>query len=125
MMRFVLPIALVLAGCAPVPDAPSGGQALARAVGPASGPAQECISIPPGEALTVLIGQTLGYGSGRTVWVNHVPAQCRLSSSFSTVIVERQSSRVCRGDRVRTIETGASLPGPLCVLGPFVPHAAL
>lgn len=123
-MKHVLALALLLAGCAPVPDASGSGQALARVVGPASGPAQNCISLPPGEGLTVLTGQALGYRSGRTVWVSHVPAQCRLSS-FSTVIVERQGSQVCRGDRVRTIETGASLAGPPCILGPFVPHAAM
>jgi hypothetical protein len=123
-MRFVLPVALVLAGCAPVPDAAADGQALARLVGPASGPAQDCISLGASEGLTVLTERTLGYRSGRTMWVNHLPAQCRLSP-FSTLIVERHGSQVCRGDRVRTIETGASLPGPSCIIGPFVPHAAM
>ena len=123
-MRFVLPIGLVLAGCAKVPNAAADGQALAASLGPASGPAQNCIRVPAGEGLTVLADGVVGYRSGRTTWVNHMPEQCRLRP-FSTLMVERHGAQVCHGDRVRTLEVGASIPGPACILGRFVPHASM
>lgn len=124
MKHLALGTALVLAGCAQAPDAAADAQALAGLVGPATGPAQNCVPLATGEGLTVLTNRALGYRRGRTVWVNHVPEQCRLSA-FGSVILERDGTQACRGDRVRTIETGASIPGPACVLGQFVPHAAL
>lgn len=118
----LLAFGLLLAGCAQVP--PQAGADAAAQLGPATGPAQSCIALPAGEGLTVLGGGMVGYRSGSTLWVNHMPGQCRLSS-LSTVIIERHGSQVCRGDRIRTLETGSTIAGAPCTLGDFVPHAAL
>lgn len=122
MKPHVLALALLLAGCAQVP--PQAGAAAAARLGAATGPAQSCIALPANQGLTVLGDGLLGYRSGSTLWVNHMPGQCRIRP-LSTIIIERHGSQVCRGDRIRMLETGSTIPGAPCTLGDFIPHPAL
>jgi hypothetical protein len=39
-----------------------------------------------------------------------------------TLIVERFSGQLCRGDRVRVLSRGMSIPSGSCRLGMFVPY---
>ena len=122
MKQHLFALALLLASCAQFPQR-VGADATAH-FGPATGPAQRCIGLPAGEPLTVLNDGILGYRSGSTLWVNRMPGQCRISS-LSTVLIERNGSQVCRGDRIRMLETGSTIAGAACTLGEFVPHSAL
>ena len=122
MKPHLLAVALLLAGCAQVP--PQVDAAAAARLGPATGAAQRCIALPAGEGLTALGDGMLGYRSGSTLWVSHMPGQCR-TSSLGTIIIERNGSQVCRGDRIRMLETGSTIAGAACTLGDFVPHSAL
>ena len=122
-MRY-LPI-LLLAGCAQALEPPDDGGALARVAGAPTGAARACFSPAAGEALTVIDKQTVAYRSGRTLWVNRLSAPCPSLSSTSTLVIEQYGGQVCRGDRLRTIEHGLSIPSGACLLGHFTPHRAL
>jgi hypothetical protein len=43
---------------------------------------------------------------------------------LDTLAVERHGSQYCRGDQVRGLESGRSILGPICILGPFTPYRA-
>lgn len=123
----LLPLLLILAGCAAAgTDRPAREQeALGRELaGRVAGEAETCISASPSAGLTIVDRRTLTYREGRTLWVNRLGAECPGLRPLATLIVEVQGSRYCRNDRVRAVETGASIPGPTCLLGDFVPYRA-
>jgi hypothetical protein len=123
----LLPLVLILAGCA---TAQAGGPTLEREAldrelaARAAGPGENCISAMPSSAsLTIVDSQTLTYRQGRTIWVNRLRDECPGLRPHDTLIVEMLSgSQYCRNDRFRTIEPGSSIPGPTCVLGDFIPY---
>ena len=90
----------------------------------ALGPSQSCISLSAGQALTSLSPQILSYRRGGTIWINHLPRSCAGIRPFNTLLVETHGSQICRGDSVRALERPGSVPGPVCVLGDFVPYPA-
>jgi hypothetical protein len=124
----LLPLLLVLAGCAATgTDGPSRDQeALSRELaGRAAGEAEFCIRPASSSAgLTVVDSRTLTYREGRTLWVNRLPDECPGLRPLDTLIVELHGNRYCRHDRFRSIQSGSSIPGPTCLLGDFVPYRA-
>lgn len=73
-----------------------------------------------GEALQLADDRsTLIYGSGKTIWVNALGPSCRFGAQ-DVPIFEPIVSAYCRGDIVRTADRYTGIPGPSCVLGPFV-----
>ncbi len=86
------------------------------------GPAQRCVSVSPGEGLAVMPDGTVGVRTGRTLWLNDAGRACKNISTMSTLIVERHGSQICRGDHVRAVELTGGIPGPVCILGDFVPY---
>ena len=124
MLRF-FPLLLVLGACAPVQPASSAEEQLAGHVaGAPLGPAQSCITASPGQTLTVVGRQTLSYRRGDTVWINQMPRSCPGVRPFNTLLIETYGSRLCRGDHVRSLDRPGGVPGPVCVLGDFVPFPA-
>jgi hypothetical protein len=114
-------IALVLgscAACSQVPEAPLQPALQAAA----SGAARSCVSPQQGEGLTIIGEGALGLRSGGTMWVNRLPGRCPGLHVGNTLIVEAHGSQICRGDHVRPIEPAAAIPGPVCILGDFVPY---
>ena len=123
MRHLLLP--LLLFGCAaPGQLAPADGQAdLAKEIGGrAPGPATNCVSASPSQSLDVVDAKTLVLRSGGTLWVNRLASSCPGLRPSGTVIVEVQGNSYCRGDRVRGLEPGLTIPGPSCPLGNFVPY---
>jgi hypothetical protein len=60
-----------------------------------------------------------GAGTG---WINSLRGgDCPGLDGFNTIVIERFSGQVCDGDRIRTIQPGLSIPGPVCILGRFTP----
>jgi hypothetical protein len=113
-------LAAILGSCgAPPPIAPP--RPVAELVGRTPGPAKDCVPIRTTENLHVADDQsTLIYGSGKTIWVNALGPTCRFG--FNDIpIFEPTVSSYCRGDIVRTVDRLSHIPGPSCVLGPFVP----
>jgi hypothetical protein len=115
---------LLLAACAIGERRSSGEDELARELaGRVAGEPRACISPTSDRALVPVGRQTLIYREGRRIWVNRLRSECPGVRPHSTLIVETFSGRFCRGDRVRGLEPGTTIPGPVCVLGEFVPYA--
>lgn len=123
MRRILLSLALPLAACTAQP-APIGAARTSALAGRVAGPAQTCVPTRPTTNLRVVDDSTLVYGSGRTVYLNHLRAACSGLNPTTTLIFDLHASQYCSGDHFRTIETGASVPGPACLLGDWVPYRA-
>jgi hypothetical protein len=88
-----------------------------------AGAPEHCIPIQPGDALRLSEGDrhTLLYGSGRTIWVNHLQKGC--SFHYGDPLVSQPiGSSYCRGDLVSSFDTVTKIRGPGCLLGEFVPY---
>lgn len=90
--------------------------------GRTAGPPEECVPASAGASLVARDSQTLVLRRGGTLWVNRLAAPCPGLTAASTLIVEVHGSSHCRGDPVRAVEPGRSIPGPICVLGGFTPY---
>jgi hypothetical protein len=112
-MRTLLPL-LALAACA-------GSSPADDLAGRTAGPAEDCVPTSTGAGLVARDSRTLVYRQGATLWVNRLAAACPGIHPLSTLIVDVQGGQYCRGDRVRGVEPGQSIPGPACLLGPFTP----
>lgn len=116
-------LALVLGSCAaPQPEAEQHGPGR-EVAGRTAGAVKRCVLIEPSQSLRTAENDrhTLVYGSGRTIWVNHL-GSCGFGSD-DLLITEPIGSYYCRGDLVRSIDRLSRIPGPACVLGDFVPYA--
>lgn len=118
-----LTLLLLLAGCAAVPPSHEDETRLARElVGRTAGEAQTCVPIVQSRSLQVVDERTLVYSTSGAVWVNRLEAACPGLNRWSTLIVEPFTGRYCRGDRVRGLEPGTTIPGPRCLLNDWVPY---
>lgn len=89
--------------------------------GRSAGAPQNCVPASAGDSLVARDSRTLVYRRGDTLWVNRLAAACPGLNPMSTLIVDLHGSQYCRGDPVRAVEPGQSIPGPICVLGGFTP----
>src|SRR4051794_7750590 len=121
-MRSPILAALVLLAACTRPAEPPGGRFAQELSGHVAGATQTCVATFPNQNLRVIDPQTLAYGDGRTIYVNHLAAACPALSEFNTVIAEVQGGQYCRGDRVRGLEPGGLIPGPSCNLGDWAPY---
>ena len=123
MKTLSLSLLLLLGGCALAERRTSGQDELAQELaGRVAGEPRSCIPTFSDRSLVPIDRQTLIYREGRRIWVNRLGSQCPGISPHSTLIVEVYSGQYCRGDRVRGLERGSSIPGPICILGEFVPY---
>ncbi|HEX9964854.1 MAG TPA: DUF6491 family protein [Allosphingosinicella sp.] len=114
---------IVLCGCAATPPDSREADALSRELGErVAGEPRSCIAGTQSQGLTVSDRQTIVSRQGDTIWVNRLESDCPGLRPFSTLIVEANGSQYCRGDRVRAVEAGSSIPGPWCVLRDFTPY---
>lgn len=114
------PAALV-GSCAPTEPAASGP--LAELSGRTAGAPQRCVTIEQSQSLRIADSQTVIYGSGRTIWVNRLASSCPGADTFDILVVEPIGPQYCRGDRVRPLDPVSKMPGPVCILGDFVPYS--
>ena len=119
----LFPVLILLSGCASQLNSGEEGEDLARELeGRTAGEATRCIPVQQTTSLTVVDRRTLAYRTGRTTWVNRLDSDCPGLRPLTTLIVEANGSQYCRGDRVRTIDAGSQIPGPICILGDFTPY---
>jgi len=118
-----LAVTAALAACA-APDPRAAPAQAPQLAGRVAGSAQQCVAIRQNDGLRVADDDrsTLLYGSGTTLWANHLGAGCRFRPN-DVPVVERTGSQYCRGDIVRSIDLVSGIPGPACVLGDFVPYS--
>ncbi len=121
-MRWLI-LTLAFAGCASGTAGERREDPLAAELaGRAAGAPESCVPAETGRALTIVDQRTLTYRSGSTVWVNRLDVDCPGMRPLGTLVVEVQGSRYCRGDRVRALEPGRRIPGPVCILRDFIPY---
>jgi len=116
---------LLLVGCtAPGPLSTASSQAdLAQELdGRVAARPESCVSTSASQGLRIVDSRTLVFHSGGTVWVNRLEDDCPGLRPQDTLIVEVHGAQHCRGDRVRGLPPGTTIPGPTCPLGDFVPY---
>ena len=123
MRSFVLLI--LLSGCAatgPGPEARERDAFASELAGRVAGEPETCVSAIQNQPLRIVDRRTIAYDRGGTIWVNRLDGDCPSLRPLNTLIVEAHGSQYCRGDRVRALEPGTSIPGPVCILRDFVPY---
>ena len=123
-MRTLL-LAILAAGCtspAPLSSASSQADLAKELEGRVAGAPESCVAISASQGLRVVDSRTLVYYRGGTVWVNRLAEDCPGLRPLDTVVVEVHGAQYCRGDRVRGLSPGTTIPGPMCPLGDFVPY---
>jgi hypothetical protein len=114
---------MLLAACASAGVAEDRqDRAAAHVAGRVAGEPRGCISPMQGQGLIIVDSRTLSYRSGKTIWLNRMERECPGMTPHSTLIIEADGGQYCRGDRVRALEPGRSIPGPVCILGDFTPY---
>jgi len=122
MRALMMIAAATLAGSCARPAILPGAALAQETVGRVAGPAQSCVSTQQDQNLRVLDRQTLAYGWGSTIYVNHLPGPCPGLEPLNTLIVSAQSGQYCRGDQVRAQAPGAIIAGPSCNLSDWIPY---
>jgi len=122
MRLHALLLATILGSCVAAPPAGVPRQA-AELIGRTAGAPRDCVPIRPTENLRIADGDrtTLVYGSGKTVWANHLGGSCSFGSNDIPVF-EPTTGSYCRGDIVRSVDRDSHIPGPSCVLADFIPY---
>jgi hypothetical protein len=121
-MRIPLVMLVAMLGSCAAPPPDSAPRQASELVGRAAGAPQRCVLIQQSEGLRVADGDrhTLVYGSGKTVWANHLGG-CGFGSG-DVLILEPLGSYYCRGDLVRSMDALSRIPGPSCILSDFIPY---
>lgn len=124
MIRLALLPLVALAGCtAPGTGRQSDAAELADALkGRIAGTPQRCINASNLEAPRI-IGETLIYRQGSRLFVTRAEDGCPSLAGDPLLVTEVYGSNLCRNDRFRTVPRGASIPGPYCRFGDFVPYS--
>jgi hypothetical protein len=119
-LRLLL-LAMILGSCAPSPP-PGMPRQATELVGRVAGAPRDCVPIRTSQNLRIADGdpETLVYGSGQTVWANHIGPGCSFGIN-DILVFEPTGGSYCRGDIVRSVDRDSHIPGPSCVLGDFVP----
>jgi hypothetical protein len=61
--------------------------------------------------------------SGRLVYQNRLKSSCPgLARDNDIIVSEQYGSQQCRGDLLRLVDRVGGIPGPVCILGDFVPY---
>ncbi|HEX5181531.1 MAG TPA: DUF6491 family protein [Allosphingosinicella sp.] len=95
----------------------------AQLAGRTAGPPQDCVPIEPASNLRPVDAQTLVVERGATLYVNRLRGGCPGLDPTDTIIFVAHGSQYCRGDHFRTRPFGGGVvPGPICILGDFVPY---
>jgi hypothetical protein len=101
---------------------PTTSQAIPELAGRAAGSPQRCVLNQQNQNLHIVDARTITYGSGKTIWVNRLGGDCPGMDPTDALVVEPAGSQYCRGDRIRPIDPTNPFPGPVCILGDFVPY---
>jgi hypothetical protein len=129
MYRFILPVALLLAGSAAVSkDSYRERQVahdrveLAKALdGYTAGKPTTCID-PRRITETQRVGDTIIYKySRREMYVTDTGGGCFGLRNGDAIVTKSYSGQFCRGDIVTTVDLPAHIPSGSCAFGDFVP----
>jgi hypothetical protein len=124
---------LLLTGCmandaesTPAPISDKSAKVLAKELeGKIAGKPVSCISNTGNTSNIVRISDdmVLYRVSGRLVYQNRLRGSCPgLARDRDVIVTEQFGSQQCSGDLLRLVDRVGGLPGPVCVLGEFVPY---
>ena len=123
MLRLLLPLALPACATGDTNWAEREQTALdAELATRVAGESRSCVYANPTSSLVVRARTNFVYHDGRTIWLSRPIHGCAGFRPDSTLLVELRGSQYCRGDRVRGLDPGSAIPGPLCVLGDWTPY---
>ncbi|MFD1786879.1 hypothetical protein ACFSC3_04765 [Sphingomonas floccifaciens] len=123
-MKIALLPLLALAGCtasAPINGKTDAAELADALKGRTAGPPQRCINASNLDAPRI-IGDTLVYRQGGRLFVTRASGGCPSLRGDPLLVTEVYGGQLCRNDRFRTVPRGASIPGPYCMFGEFVPY---
>jgi hypothetical protein len=119
-------IVLALSGCAPA--GPAGERERAaldrQLAGRSAGEPHRCISAIRSVSLSAVDSRTIVYDAPGTLYVNRLRADCPSLRPGSTIVIEAHGDQYCESDRIRALDQGSRIPGPICQLGRFTPYRA-
>ena len=92
--------------------------------GKAPGEPTRCISHAPQTNIIRVSDDLLLYRvSGRLVYQNRLKSPCPgLARDQDVIVAEQFGSQQCNGDLLRLVDRVSGIPGPVCILGDFVPY---
>ena len=118
----LLPLLLLAASCATVPDQEGTDPKLTEAlVGKVAGKPQMCIPLDDARSGEVYRGAILYRTSRKLNYVSVSPG-CSTFTRDPIFVNKLYSNRLCRGDIVEFVDRTGGIPGPSCVLGDFTPY---
>lgn len=117
-------LVILLAGCAASGSLEEReGKALERDLAERiAGEPQRCVPRIQATGLNAVDRRTLVYDTPGTLWVNELRADCPSLRPDSTLVIETAGDQYCRNDRIRALDPGGHIPGPICLLGDFTPY---
>lgn len=118
MRTFPLILLLCAACAAPGHDEDALERELA---GLATGEPKDCVIAGAATRLVARDRRTVVVEDGHTLWVSRLQADCPGLDPATAIVIESQSGRYCRGDRIRALEPGRQA-GPWCRLESFTPY---
>lgn len=121
MRRIAALLALPLAAC--VTDRMTPQEELADVIGDRVAQAPvDCVSTSVLDQPRIIDKQTIVYRRTGTIYVNRLRSQCPGLDRHTTLITEVHGGQLCHHDLISTLDPGATIPGPKCQLGQFVPY---
>lgn len=92
--------------------------------GKVAGPPVNCISSMYNDDIIRVSDDMLLFKiSGRLVYQNRLKSPCPgLSRDRDIMVTEQFGGQQCRGDIIRLVDRVGGIPGPVCILGDFVPY---
>lgn len=83
---------------------------------------QSCIPIDSINNLRVIDSKTIGYGAGRTIYVNQLRAPCAGARQLNTIVTDANDSQYCNGDHFQVVDPASIILGPACFMGDWTPY---
>jgi len=82
-----------------------------------------CITTFAGTGPTIVDDHTILYEeSGNRIWRTQPVGACPALRPFTTLIVRRFGSQLCRNDQFQVLEQGAIIPSQICRFDSFTPY---
>jgi hypothetical protein len=111
--------ATLVAGAAVARDNDDARDLAKALAGHAPGKTSECIDPKFASGPTVIGHDTLLYHQGGTIWKANVIGPCPALDDDVTVITELWGGQLCKNDKFRVLEHGATIPSAYCRMGSF------
>ena len=121
-MRKMLLIGLaatLIAGAAVARDNDAQRDLARELAGHVPGKTSQCIDPKVASGPSVIGHDTLLYHQGGTIWKANVIGPCPALDDDVTVITELWGGQLCKNDKFRVLEHGATIPSAYCRMGSF------